>query len=286
MERAPTPMHALLMWVTCVLATSTIGVVVIGGVVAQRVAGGAASEAALAELEQGLRDPTWLALSTLANEAVLLGVFFGLSALLKVRRSEVLPLARPTSGGMIGCLLVVYGAAPFASAIGEMVRRALGGDSAVLEAITGAAKSASSGGLMLLFFSIAVMPGIAEEAVFRGFIHRAFVRISPAVAVAVSSVLFALVHLDPIQVAGTLLLGVAFGLGRYYTGSIVPSIVAHAVYNASVLLYVRLASNPTATEIELVPLAVGGVIGTVGVLVLRSDRARRGADSGTVDETA
>lgn len=85
-------------------------------------------------------------------------------------------------------------------------------------------------GLVLV---LALLPGICEEALFRGFIQKGFERsYRPAKAIFWSGVLFGLMHVDPLQALGVLLMGFFLGFVAYRTNSLYPSVVAHGVNNA------------------------------------------------------
>ena len=66
------------------------------------------------------------------------------------------------------------------------------------------AESTGAENFMLLLV-IAILPGIAEEVLFRGFVQRGFERsCGPWRAVLLSSLLFSLFHMNPIQMVGAL----------------------------------------------------------------------------------
>ena len=83
----------------------------------------------------------------------------------------------------------------------------------------------------LLFLLVLVAP-LTEELLFRGIILRGFLsRYSVMTAVSVSALLFALFHLNPWQFVGAFALGLVFGWWYVETGSLVPCLIGHAVFN-------------------------------------------------------
>jgi uncharacterized protein len=79
----------------------------------------------------------------------------------------------------------------------------------------------------------ALVAPICEEVAFRGHLLPLLGRrLRPGAAIAVSALLFALLHLDPVRFTAVLLLGVVFGWLAWRAGSLWPSIAAHAVNNA------------------------------------------------------
>jgi membrane protease YdiL (CAAX protease family) len=106
---------------------------------------------------------------------------------------------------------------------------------------------------------------VCEEAVFRGYLQRTLaLRRTPAAAVALAAVLFALRHLDPVRFPALALLGGLFGWIAWRTGSIWPAIAAHVANNAAAAAVALLAPPagpvaPMPTPAEAVaPLVLGG----------------------------
>ena len=74
---------------------------------------------------------------------------------------------------------------------------------------------------------------LAEELVFRGIIQSRLERSLPAwIAVVLQAVLFGLIHGTPVQIGYAFIMGLLFGLLRWRTGSILPTLAAHAAFNA------------------------------------------------------
>jgi membrane protease YdiL (CAAX protease family) len=137
--------------------------------------------------------------------------------------------------------------------------------------VINAAKNASTGGLVFLLFGLAVMPALAEEALFRGLLTAPFER-RFWLGMLVPSVLFGLFHLEPTQAAGTVILGVGFAAARLCTGTLVTGIIAHFVYNAAVILTVRFTDTTEHHEISLVPVLGGLGLCFVGALLLLREK--------------
>jgi membrane protease YdiL (CAAX protease family) len=87
-----------------------------------------------------------------------------------------------------------------------------------------------------LFFSTigAIVPGVAEELYFRGFLMREFAAFKPALAILVTSLAFASWHvLTPSYLPHTFLMGVLLGITYYRTKRLLPVMVAHTLANMS-----------------------------------------------------
>jgi membrane protease YdiL (CAAX protease family) len=124
--------------------------------------------------------------------------------------------------------------------------------------------------LMITLASIvlSVIPALVEEALFRGYLQRRFLkRWSPRVAITVSTLLFAVMHMDSWQhIIAVIPLGAVLGLLAYRTNSIKPGMLVHAIHNTAAVGFASLA---TALEPFIGVEALGlGVIGTIGVLGL------------------
>ncbi len=89
---------------------------------------------------------------------------------------------------------------------------------------------------MVLF--ICVLPGILEEIAFRGLLQQWLqVAIRPLHAIAITSVLFAVLHLSIYSMPYLALLGVVLGWMKYRTGSLYPSMLAHFLHNWIVVMF-------------------------------------------------
>lgn len=100
--------------------------------------------------------------------------------------------------------------------------------------------------IISLVITAVIAAPIVEEMVFRGVVLRSLRSRLPAiVAVLVQGVLFGAAHIDPVRGSGNLGLvmvlsgvGIAFGAAAVLLGRIGPVIVAHAIFNAAVLVIV------------------------------------------------
>jgi len=77
-----------------------------------------------------------------------------------------------------------------------------------------------------------VMAPIAEEVLFRGLVYRGLKNSwGLGWAIAVSTILFAVFHLDPMHALGVMVIGVYLGWLRHYTGSLIACVLAHLINN-------------------------------------------------------
>ena len=102
-------------------------------------------------------------------------------------------------------------------------------------------EDASDTSLALLAFSVAILTPFAEELLFRGFILGMLLkRYSDTQAIVISSLIFAIAH-EPIAMVLAFGGGLLYGWVRVRTGSILPGMIAHAIWNgfitAVVIMY-------------------------------------------------
>jgi uncharacterized protein len=95
---------------------------------------------------------------------------------------------------------------------------------------------------VLAFIAAVVLAPVAEELLFRGLLFNALLRRrSVHVAALVSSVVFAVVHVDvavsqPLALVGLTLVGLALAYAYHRTGSLLVPIAGHAAFNGVTLV--------------------------------------------------
>lgn len=112
----------------------------------------------------------------------------------------------------------------------------------------------SSYNLPFLIINVAIIPGIFEEILFRGFFIRAFNEKKPTSCIMYVAFLFALFHFNPYNFVGPFMLGLLFGFFVYWTGSIVPSIIGHSVNNIIAISISQIIINAGMSETEATEL--------------------------------
>src|SRR5207247_3483445 len=85
------------------------------------------------------------------------------------------------------------------------------------------------------FLVVVVVQSLCEELAFRGFILSGLRRrFQPWTAVFISSFLFALSHMNVFQFVPHFVAGVVMGFLVVRTGSVLPAMVSHLVFNAMI----------------------------------------------------
>ncbi|MBQ4063530.1 MAG: CPBP family intramembrane metalloprotease [Bacteroidaceae bacterium] len=97
--------------------------------------------------------------------------------------------------------------------------------------------------------SMAIIAPILEELLFRGAIQGFLMHIfkNPWVGIVIASLLFGVIHGNPIQIFYATCIGIGFGWIYYRTGSLLPAIVGH-IFNNSLAVASNLLYGPDSTE--------------------------------------
>ena len=116
---------------------------------------------------------------------------------------------------------------------------------------------------------LVIVAPFTEEILFRGQFLRGFLgRYSPAVAIALSAGLFSAVHMNPVQIPATFMLGILSGFLYLRTRSVWPSIAAHMLNNSFPALAILGASRArqAAAKVAATPeLALTGALGLIAL---------------------
>lgn len=103
-------------------------------------------------------------------------------------------------------------------------------------------------------FAIAVLGPILEEVLFRGAIQGMLMRRfnNPWVGIVLASIIFGVIHINPIQVFYAFCLGMVLGWLYYRTGSLMPSIIGHVLNNslAAFTMYLGIEDTEIMLEVE------------------------------------
>jgi len=132
----------------------------------------------------------------------------------------------------------------------------------------------------------ALIPALSEETLFRGLVQSLFERaLRPIAAIGLAAFMFALLHLQPFMIVPLFALGAFFGYFAWRSGSIIPPIVGHLLFNAISLVALQVpgydgAAAPdlhTADDLVVVaPVTMLSVVAMAGVMwfVERTARSR------------
>lgn len=143
-------------------------------------------------------------------------------------------------GGLAGMLVAVI--------VGQITVKLLG----PVTSTAGDLAAVQVGFVRLLFvLFIVVGAPLVEEIAFRGLLFSALCKtgVRPVISVLISALVFSIFHFEPERLAILFVVGVVLGELRRRSGSLIPSIVAHAVNNSPAVALLLGAS----TQMSLFP---------------------------------
>ena len=153
-------------------------------------------------------------------------------------------------------LVSVFLASALAAAWGALL------DALGLRSVGDLAAAQSERELALSILTMAALPAVCEELLFRGFVLSAWESRGTAFAIGVSAVLFALIHGNLYGLPVYLLVGGIAGFVTFATGSVYAGMVYHTVYNAACLVIPYLMAGREAEAAE-----AAGAVGSVGMAI-------------------
>ncbi len=100
--------------------------------------------------------------------------------------------------------------------------------------------------LWLMVLCLGILPGVCEEAFFRGFLFNGLKRgLNAAATIAISAIAFGLFHVvlsggaAPERLLPSTLMGVLLGWLTWRCGSSIPAMILHAIHNSTLLIVVQ-----------------------------------------------
>lgn len=278
--RAPSPVFGITIWLLALILVlaAAFGMTVVAALFA--VAAGLSGEQAMRLLSDPgasplVTSPGWIVATIVANELAVVSAFLlGVRRLGLKLRELFLPWG-VKRGTLAASVLLVFGLAPLAQFCADFTGLVTERQSVSEELVRTLGVETNFAGFFIGVLLLGLVPGVCEEALFRGLLMRCFERWGSVANLLVTSALFALLHLEPTQVAGTFVLGLGFGLVRFKTGSVVPCMVAHAVYNAAVVGAARFTPELGVRLVHPLGIAAGLVV-FGSALAWLSRSARRG----------
>ena len=118
----------------------------------------------------------------------------------------------------------------------------------------------STGYLLAAIIVIAVIPGIGEELLFRGFLQNLLKRIfkNDHAAIWIAAILFSAIHFQFYGFVPRMLLGALFGYLYYWSGNLLYPIIAHFINNfvslIALYVYQKGLTNIDVESTEALPM--------------------------------
>lgn len=108
------------------------------------------------------------------------------------------------------------------------------------EASSGELPSLAGAGIVGVLFAVALLPAFFEETILRGIVLEGIKDCGTVAACLLSGLLFAVFHMNPVQTIYQFICGCLFALLAIRSGSVFPSMIAHFLNNAVIVLDARL----------------------------------------------
>lgn len=134
----------------------------------------------------------------------------------------------------------------------------------------------SIGVLIANLIVVAVLPGVAEEIVFRGILQKEIIRLSgkPILSIVIAALLFSAMHMQFFTFLPRFALGIMLGLVFYWSKNIWVPIILHFLNNAlSVVAWYILSPGEIENSLESVgttsnmwPLAIVSILAVITIL--------------------
>ena len=133
--------------------------------------------------------------------------------------------------------------------------------------------------LVLVVGTIAFVPAVCEEVLFRGWLQTTLRRrLSIPLSIVIQGVIFALFHTNPLSVVALAFVGIFLGYLFQRSGSLFASMTAHCLYNGTILALVNLHPRALVNQQGSIPFPVmGGSIILFAVCILLFEMRHRKA---------
>ncbi len=150
---------------------------------------------------------------------------------LRVARSVVMPLKRPSISVAVIGIFIMLGIMVLGSFVGDLLTRLISelGFTFYNQSFLYGGSAAYQ---IMGFVKIVILPAIVEEIVFRGILMQSLRRHGDGFALIVSAVFFAIFHTNPAQIPYAFISGIIIGYFVLRTGSVTTGIVIHFTSNA------------------------------------------------------
>jgi membrane protease YdiL (CAAX protease family) len=264
-----TPKRKPRLWtllVTMLLATGAYVAASVASVIVMVIIYSASNSTEMPDIDKLMGEfathPAALWILVMPGQLAILAVTLAATLMSPIKFSQRLALNKPHWPMWV--TLAASAAAPLVSLAWSIPLSFVVTSSEHLEFLVTLFRSSGQGvGIIGLFLCVSLLPAISEEWLFRGYIQsRLMQRWHPVWAILLSSLLFAGFHLDPVHVVAVIPLGLWLGIMTYYSGSLIPAMIAHAYNNAlSIIATVYFGSDTLNTSFasteNLIVLASG-----------------------------
>lgn len=135
-------------------------------------------------------------------------------------------------------------------------------------------------GFFGVLITVAVLPAVMEEVVFRGVLLNGLKSFKTVGAVLLCGALFSLYHKNPAQTLYQFCCGVAFALVAIRSGSILPTVLSHFINNAVILILTKVGvtSYPTPVFVAILCVSAACLFFSLWYLIFKDKGEEQTAD--------
>lgn len=124
-------------------------------------------------------------------------------------------------------------------------------------------------GILIRVVIFSILPGVSEELFFRGALQHIFMRrMAPHAAIWITGLLFSIIHFQIYGFVPRFLLGVCFGYLTWWSGSLWPAIIAHALFNGTSLFLFYQNENRMQEGFEGIPVFLTFIAAATLIILL------------------
>ncbi len=122
--------------------------------------------------------------------------------------------------------------------------------------------------VILTIITVALLPAVCEEFLFRGLILNGTKWLGGLAAVLISAGCFCIYHMSPYQTAYQFVMGVIYGLVALKSQSLLPTVILHFLNNLFVILWYYFFPSFAITGTWQIVTTILGVLAIVGAIIL------------------
>lgn len=186
----------------------------------------------------------------------------------KQLKAPPLPLNKPFCGAKTETLLLIggIGLVLLASYVSSYLSLFIQMMTGMEFLYTDTAIPSSAFGIIIYYLRMVIFPAMAEEFAMRGVIMQSLRRWGDTFALAMSSLVFALMHGNMVQAPFALLAGFILGYAVIRSGSLWTAIIIHMINNGVSVTLSLIAARENEAMGNLVTVLVSGVLIVAGIL--------------------
>ncbi len=221
-----------------------------------------------------LKDSFFLLLINLVITLIIfIGMTLSISGFERKKPKDIIPFGPPKKKTLVPVVMIGLGVC----FLGNIMVAILQNNLSWLIKFKGANYTLPSGplGIIMSVISVAAVPALIEELLFRGAVMGSLRKFSDGFAIFVSAAIFGLFHGNLVQIPFAFIVGLALGFAVAETGSLWPGIIIHFLNNliSVILEYVtKYFGNGIGSTIYIILTGIMLIIGFFGIYLLSTEK--------------